>query len=354
MAVSYDRIARAVAFTLETKSPKIFQHVFLNNGILAMFGSKGRVKIVKGGNKFDERINLGQNTNVAHMDKFGAIPTAFQDNWRTAQYGHAVIAGSVPINLVEIDQNAGEAKLTSLAEECIENLQGTFANKVADALMATSEADTDPLSVVVQLPATAFGSQTQTTGGLVRSDYPGSGTDSTAAWQTQYSSPGTAVDLSGAAGIGAASAFVWACSPGGSALSEQPDLGITRTAILAKASGAADVLRRFSVNDKMLKLGFDNIMINNAAIIADRNATANAIYFINTNYAHIQVLAGPKTKQSGSVKVIGDGAVEVPIQVCEPIESYDRLNYVIKAYMVYNLTFGGLRNHGRLANITEA
>jgi hypothetical protein len=89
-------------------------------------------------------------------------------------------------------------------------------------------------------------------------------------------------------------------------------------------------------------------------LIADRNATANAIYFVNTNYGHIQVLGGSKTKKSGDVKVIGDGAVSVPIQIRPPIESDNYLNYVIKAYLVYNLTFGGLRQQGRLANVTEA
>jgi len=352
MAVSYDRIARDIAFTLEVKSPKIFQNIFLNNGILAMFGSKGRVKVVRGGNKFDERVHLGENTNVAHRAKTAAIDVNFQNNWQTAQYGQAVLSGAVPINLVEEDQNAGDARIESLAEECVNELMLTFANKASDALMATSESATSPLSLIVQLPATAYGSQTQTTGGLVRSDYTG-GT-ATAAWQTQYSSPGTAVDLASAAGIAAASKFAWTCSPGGSALSEQPDLAITRIGVLAQASGGGDILKRYSVNDKMLKMGFDNIMVNNATLIADRNATANAIYFVNTNYGHIQVLGGSKTKKSGDVKVIGDGAVSVPIQIRPPIESDNYLNYVIKAYLVYNLTFGGLRQQGRLANVTEA
>jgi hypothetical protein len=104
----------------------------------------------------------------------------------------------------------------------------------------------------------------------------------------------------------------------------------------------------------MLKLGFDNIMINNATLICDRNGVANAILFINTNYGHVQVLGGQNTKQAKNVSVIGNGAVSVPIQVCQPVESETVLQYSIKAYLVYNLTFGGLRQHGRLANVTEA
>jgi len=355
MAVDYARIARDVAFTLEIKSPKIFENIFLNNGCLWMFGNKGRVKVNQGGNRFDERVHLGKNTNVGHQSKFTEIPIAYQNNWVTAQYGQSVVVGASTINLVEEDQNAGPHRITNLAEECVKELMYTIGNDVADQLMASSEGSNDPLAIPVQIPATAYGSQTTTTGGIARSSYPGS--DPTAVWQTQYSSPSTAVDLSAAAGIGAASKFAYQCSPGGSGLSEQPDLGLTSIGVLAKATGGGDILRRYSTNDKSIKFGFDNIMINQAALIADRNiaaASTNKIYFINTNYAHIQVLAGSKTKASGEVKVIGDGAVSVPIQVRPPIESDNYLQYVIKAYMVYNLTFGGLRQHGHLANITEA
>jgi hypothetical protein len=170
---------------------------------------------------------------------------------------------------------------------------------------------------------------------------------------SQYSSPGTAVDLSAAAGIAAASKFLWTCSSG-SSQSEQPDIGICSSGVFAQASGGGDVLRRYSVNDKMMKLRFDNIMIGNATLLVDRNATANTILFINSNYAHIQTLGGSKTKTSGDVKVVGDGAVSVPIQICKPIESDSYLMYTIKSYLVYNLTFGGLKQHGRLANVTEA
>jgi len=352
MAVDYARIARDIAFTLEVKSPKIFENIFLNNGVLAMFGSKGRVNIIKGGNRFDERTRLGKNSNVGHRSKFDPIPVNYQNNVQTAYYGQAIVSGAAVVNMVEEDQNAGPSRISSLADDCMAELLSTFPNEVSDQLMATSEGANDPLSIKVQLPATAYGSQTQTTGGLVRSDYPGS--DPTSAWQTQYSSPGTAVDLSAAAGIAAACKFAWTCSPGGSALSEQPDIALCSTGVMAQASGGADVLKRYSVNDKMLKMGFDNIMINNATVISDRNAVSGAILFLNTNYGHIQVLGGPKTKQAKNVSVIGNGAVSVPIQVCNPVESETILQYSIKAYLVYNLTFGGLRQHGRLANVTEA
>jgi len=322
-----------------------------------MFGQKAKVKVNQGGNRFDERVHLGKNTNTGHRSKFTAIPIAYQNNWQTAYYGQAVVSGAATINLVEEDQNAGEHRLTNLAEECVKELTGTFGNDIGDQLMASSEGANDPLSLVVQLPATTYGSQTQTTGGLVRSDYPG--TKPTAAWQTQYSSPSTAVDLAAAAGMAQATKFAWTCSPGGSAITEQPDLALTTIGVMAQASGGADLLKRYTTDDKAIKFGFNNFMIQNAVMIADRNAPVSSatvanILFINTNYAHIQVLAGSKTKVSGEVKVIGDGAVKVPIQIRPPVESDTILQYVIKAYMVYNLTFGGLRQHGRLANVTQA
>ena len=352
MSVSSDRIARDIAFTLEIKSEKIFENIFLNNGVLAALGSKGRVKIKRGGNRFDERTHLGQNSTVGHRSKFAQIPTDFQNNFLTANYGQAVCSGSAVVNLVEVDQNAGPEKIDDLADGLVEEAKLTFPNKIADAIMAAASGANGPESVVETIQATAFGSQTGSLGGIARSDHTGVA-DLTDAWQNQYN--GTAIaDPGAAAGIAALCAFAWDCSPGGGAISEQPDIALTTTGVFANITKAGDVLRRFGVNDKMLKLGFDNIMINNAAVMADRSVGATNLYFLNTNYMRMQILAGAGVKTVGSVKTIGDGAQTIPINVCAPIESADYLNYSIKMYITYNLTWGGLRQHGLYHGITEA
>ena len=351
MSVSYDRIARDIAFTLEVKSPKIFEGIFLNNGCLAMFGEKARVKIVQGGNRFDERVRLGQNSNVDHRDKHTAITTTFQNNVQTAYYGQAVCDGAVPVNLVEQDQNAGDKRISSLAEDALEELKNTFPNKIADAIMKATSTSVDPTSIVEELQATATGSQTRTTGAIARSSYPGT-SDKTAMQQTQYET--TTADLSGAAGLGVFEKFIYTCSPGGSALSEMPDLGITTNGVLARMGSGQDILRRYQVNDKMLNLGFNNYVVGSTTMYGDRNVTAGYCYLINTNYARIQVLAGPKTKTTGNIKAIGEGKTAVSLQILEPIRVSDKLQYNILAYLVYNLTFGGLRNHGLKTGLTES
>lgn len=351
MAVDVGRSARQVAFTLEVKSAKIVENIFLNNGVLVLLGSKGRVRVVRGGNRFDERTHLGMNSNVAHRDPFAQIDSNFQDNWRTAQYGQATIDGTTPVNFVEMAQNQGDHAIGTqkLAQESFDDLMNTFPNKVSDALMAATSGAADPLSLIEELPATAFGSQTRTTGGLVRSDYPGP--DRTKAWQTQHSSSGA--DLATAAGIATVTAFLRKCSEG-SAKNMQPDICLTTDGAFAQASGGGDILRRYSVSEKMMKLGFNNLMINEAILISDRNVPAKGLLALNTNFMRVQVLAGPNTKQTGDVQVVGDGAVSVPLQISKPVESEDYLKYTIKAWLTYNLTFGALKYHGRMDNITEA
>ena len=351
MAVDYTRTARDIAFTLEVKSPKIFENIFLNNGVLCLLGDKGRVRIVKGGNRFDERTHLGQNSNVDHRDRYAQIDNAYQDNWRTAQYGRATIDGASPVNFVDLDENAGSHKIgaSGLAEEVMEDLMNTFPNKISDALLASSSAANQPLSLIEELPATAYGSQTRTTGGIARSDWTGS--DRTQAWQTQYSN--TSADLSSSAGIGTVTSFGRTCSEG-SAMNMQPDIMLTTDGVMSQASASADVLRRFGVNDKLLKYRFDNIMIGTAALISDRNVDSGNALFLNTNFLRVQVLGGGKTKASRSVKVVGDGAVSVPLQVGQPVEAEDKLQFTIKAWMTYNLTFGALKYHGRMDNLTQA
>jgi len=351
MSVSYDRIARDIAFTLEVKSEKIFENIFLQNGCLAALGSNGRVKVTKGGNRFDERVHLGQNSTVGHRTKFAQIPTDMQNNFETAYYGQAVCSGSAVVNLVEQDQNAGEQKLDDLAEKLIEEANLTFPNKIADAIMKVTPTGSDPDSIVKVIEATAFGSQTSTTGAIVRSAHPG--TDKTDAWQNQYNATALA-DIGAAAGIAAFTKFLWECSPGGSAISEQPDIGLTTTGVIAMATGGSDMLRRYSVNDKMLKLGFDNLLVNRCALMADRNVAAGRCYVMNSNYMRLQVLAGSNTKTVGNVQTVGEGKQSIPLQVRPAIESGDFLNYAIKIYIVYNLTYGGLRQHGLKTTITEA
>ena len=68
----------------------------------------------------------------------------------------------------------------------------------------------------------------------------------------------------------------------------------------------------------------------------------------------MQVLGGSNTKVVGSVITIGEGKQSIPLQVRPPIEADDFLNYTIKIYLVYNITWGGLRQHGLQVSITEA
>ena len=350
MAVGVSRTARDIAFTLEVKSTKIFENIFLNNGILAALGMNGRVKIQKGGNRFDERAHLGQNSTVAQRSKYDPIPLDNQNNWQTAQYGQSVADGAAVVNLVEEDQNAGDSRISSLADGILEDALQTFPNKISDAIMKATPTDLDPDGISV-IQATAFGSQTGSVGGIARSDHNGIA-DLADAWQNQYRATAIA-DVSAAAGIQAITKFAWQCSPGGSGINEQPDIGLTTVGVFAMFNGS-DVLRRYSVNDKLLKLGFDNIMVNRAAIMADRSVATGRLYLLNTNYLRLQVLAGSKTKQVGQVITVGEGKQAIPLQVREPIESDNHLAYSIKMYIVYNLTWGGLRQHGLQVSITEA
>ena len=96
------------------------------------------------------------------------------------------------------------------------------------------------------------------------------------------------------------------------------------------------------------------MLINNAAVMVDRNVDAQELFFLNSFYMRMQILAGPKTKTVGSVITVGDGKQQIQIQVRELIEADDHLNKVAKMYLVYNITFGGLRQQGRHDNITEA
>jgi len=352
LSVGTGRIARDIAFTLEKKSEKIFENIFLQNGVLALMGVNSRVKVVQGGNRFDERVHLGQNSTVDHRSKYTAIPTDLQDNFLTASYGQATISGASVVNMVEADQNMGKHRIDDLASALVEEAQLTFPNKIGSALMAASPDATQPESIHQRIEATAQGSQTSSLGGISRADHKGVA-DPTDMWQNYYSSSAIS-DIGAAAGIAAFSKFLFKCSPGGTAKTEQPDIVLTTIGVFSKAHGGADANRRYNATEKLTVFGFDNIKFNNAAMLADRNVPAGYAYALNTNYMRIQVLGGRSTKVVGDVKTVGDGKQSIALQVRPPIESDNSLHYAIKMYMVYNLTFGGLRQHGLQVSITEA
>jgi hypothetical protein len=76
---------------------------------------------------------------------------------------------------------------------------------------------------------------------------------------------------------------------------ETPDLAIAPTAVFNKIAGLFDPNRRWTTVDTArgritLDAGYEGIQIDNCMFLKSKDATANQIYYLNSNYVHIETL----------------------------------------------------------------
>jgi hypothetical protein len=81
----------------------------------------------------------------------------------------------------------------------------------------------------------------------------------------------------------------------GDACGESPDLAVCSTAVFNQIAGLFDSNRRWeSVNTSrgniMLNNGYEGVMVDNCMFVKARRATANQIYYLNSNYVHFETL----------------------------------------------------------------
>lgn len=341
MAVGITRNDRISSFVLEKAVPIISNEIKRNDGIVGILGAKNRIKMVTGGDLFEERVQYKENTNVAFRDKFAQIPTAQQSNWLTAKYGQATITGSIVINEIEEAQNASsEYRISSLLEALIQNARDTYVRQMADAFRAAAPAANEPNSVPSMVQATAFGAQTTSgaeSGFLSRTTY-------NDWWQNQLNA--TAAALSAQAGLATLEAFYWQSVAKGSALSEQPDFGLTTGTVFASLSSYHDTLIRHDSNSALGKLGFSTLKVLNMEIIADPAITAGYLYMLNTNYLRLQVL---KTR---NMENVGDTPDTIPLSMKPMQDDIDTLNKVQLLYATLNLTTNSLQRQGLMSSVS--
>lgn len=162
------RVNRVLTTTFDRYSPQISNELARNDGIIGMFGLNGAIKVVTGGQRAIETLDVSENPNIGFRSMYADIPTARADTRQQAKYAWATIDGAVAINSIEEAMNSGESAIYDLVESEITNAKNTFIRKLADALRATTPGDTDPESIVSLIPDTASASQTTTTGELSR------------------------------------------------------------------------------------------------------------------------------------------------------------------------------------------
>ena len=345
MAVPFTRLASQV---LDSHNLKLHDSLKLHNGVIAVFGSKGRIVFENGGGEnFKERILYGQNTNIAFRGKNSQIDTNDDDGITMASVAQKVISGAIVINRVERDQVKGKWAIGQLLEDKKKQARTTWAQKWATVLLQASPGSDDPYTL---LPSGTSGtingilsptaSQAGTTAGISRADNDW--------WRNVYTN--TSIDISAESGQASLGRLAYFPAVHGSSMEDEPDFGLCDAISMADLSSSADTKRRSTFRDEdIAKLGFDNIKFYNAALIRESSTRmANKIAFINTRDLAIKVLRSPGLEKFDQDNGLGS----IPVIVDEFQKDIDSLNMVSLMYIVAGLVPSQLRTHALADNIS--
>jgi len=337
MAVSgtdANRVNRVLTTTLDRYSPQISNEIARNDGVVAVFGNRGAIKVVSGGERAIETLDTSENPNFAFRSKYSDVPTSRADTRAQAKFAFATIDGAVAINDIEKAMNMGEARIYDLVAAEIDNAKRTIVRKVADALRASTPGSTEPESVLSIIQDAAGASQTGSTGEISRT--------SNTYWRNAYSA--TAMDLSSVGGVEALFAFILQTVAKGTSKLDRPDFGLTSGTIYAALASFAENVRRFQPDSKTADLGFNNIVVDHATIIADPSIASGDLYLLNTNHMFLQVLRTP------SMSNIGDRPQTLPVSVRAFETAYNSLHTASVMHLTMALTTSSLQRQGIATN----
>lgn len=324
---------RVLTTTLDRYSPQISNEIARNDGVVGIFGARGAIKVVTGGQRAVETLDKSENSNFDFRSKYSDVPTGRMDSRTQAKFAWATLDGSVAINAIEKAMNSGDAKIYDLVEAEIMNAKNTIVRKVADALRASSPGASAPESVLTLIQDNAAASQTGSTGEIARN---------TTYWFNQYSN--TSMDLSSIGGVEALFAFLLqSCAKGTSRL-DRPDFGLTSGTIYAALASYGESVRRLQSDQKTMELGFNNVVVDNATIIADPSIASGNLYLLNTNHTKLQVL------RTGKMKNIGDRPQTIPVSVEGFEKAYNSLHDASIMHVTMALTSSSLQRNGIATN----
>jgi len=296
------RVNRVLTTTLDRylgSKKGISNELKRNDGIIAVFGDRKRIEVVTG-QRAIETLDVSENSTFAARSHLQDVPTALQDSRREAKYAWATVDGSVTVNDIEQAMNAGPEQIFPLMDAEVQNAKNTIIRIIADQLRKASPTSLDPESIRTLIEDNAGGSQTNSPGGISRATNP--------FWRNQYDN--TSMDISSNSGYGSLLAFMMQDVAKGSGLMDKPDFGLTTGTLFADlGSGNGDANRRFS-DERTLKLGFSNIVVDTATIISDPNMPTGDLFLINTNFMGIKVLKTKHMKEA-----VGETPQTMPVSL---------------------------------------
>lgn len=328
------------------------------DGIIAVFGAKGRIKEeTSGGDTFRTRVMYAGNPNVGFGTTTGQVTTNLTEAKTMASVPQRFIKGSIVLNIATLAraQKQGEWALGDYIKEEKMIAQETYVQTWADALRQDAPGANDPYSLLPTAANVANGilapqasaSQTATTAGISRAD--------NSWWRNQYSN--TSIDISAESGRSLLQQLYLQCVFG-SSLSDEPDFGLTNGLVISDLTQGVNTNRRAGYGDELMaKLKLSGIMFENAMLIRDSATKLNSkVCFLNTRDLYLKFLnqgsigggLDSGTKENWNQN---NGMGTIPVQVLPFQRDIDSFNYISLFSSIASLVPAQLRTHALADNV---
>jgi len=277
--------------------------------LLSYLKMKNRIDVMDGGLEVVMPVITARNTNLGWQGHEATMTSFLQNPADALRYEIQTYAGcAVVINKKHEAQNKGKAMIKNFATTLLDQAKSTITNDFNSAFWASSKADYYPESIPSLISATPTAG---TIGGQTRS--------TNKAYQNKtYTS--TVSDIGSEAGIAALTSQILSSRV---SASDKVDLVIMNDARFSSLSGFLDTERRYTDNQTMTNLGFDNVKVLGATVVAETSETlnsentitANYVYGINSNYMKLKVL------KDGNFKY-GDKFEDIPLTLNRALYFY--------------------------------
>lgn len=354
MAVPFSHAATSY---LDNYDTELNDAVKRADGIIAVFGAKGRIKEeTSGGDNFRTRILYGTNPNIGFGGIAQEVPTAATEAKTMASVPQKFIRGSIVLNDVTLDRSAkqGDWALGDYIKDEKQAATAGYVQAWADALRQAAPGANDPLSLLPSsgnaangiLSPQASGSQTATTAGISRQD--------NSWWRNQYSS--TSTDISSEAGRSLLQQLYLSCVFG-SSKEDEPDFGLTSGLVISDLTQGVNTNRRGGYEEELMaKLKLSGIMFENAMLIRDSSTRlTSTVAFINTRDLYLKFLkaTSPSGLNAGARENWdqNNGWGNIPVTVMPFQHDINSFHWISLFRATASLVPAQLRTHGLADNV---
>jgi hypothetical protein len=129
-----------VSTTLRHRTPKLVDNVTANNALLARLKSRGKLRLVGGGQEIVEPLAYQENQTYKRYSGYETLDISPSDVITAAKYDWKQVAVAVTASGLELLQNSGKEQIIDLLEGRIEVAENTLMNKMSEDIYSDGTA----------------------------------------------------------------------------------------------------------------------------------------------------------------------------------------------------------------------